>query len=856
MLGNIKGLTDEEVTLSREKYGDNSLVKEKTKGFLRKFFENLSDPIIKVLLFAVFIEVVFTLGRCNWLEVGGIITAVLIATMVSTVSEHGSEKAFLRMSEDNGAVTVCVVRNGQCVYVPINDVVVGDVICVSAGEVISADGEMIYGRISANQSALNGEGRDAVKTASGKSKKGDFSSERNVFRGSVVTEGEGLMRVEKVGKDTYYGMIAKDVQSETRESPLKLRLSHLASQISKIGYFMAFLVGITYLYFAFVVGNGFDIDKISVSFKNIPFAVNTLTHALTLMITVIVVAVPEGLPMMITVVLSANMKKMLRDNIMVKKLVGIETAGSMNILFTDKTGTLTTGKMTVEEIITCDGVYKSVISLRKSREAYRCLNLSALEGGEKISSGINATERAIFEFFKEELPEKAKIIEKSPFNSDKKLASVTLADKSRILVGAPEIITTACTESLCSDGTKQRFDKDDIIKKCRDHATKGERIVAVAIERGSVRSFVALIVLKDKIRKDVRESIENLDSAGVKVVMITGDSRETAVAIAKECGIMPRDCENGVLTHEEIEKMSDEELKARISGLYVVARALPRDKSRLVKLSQDLELVVGMTGDGINDAPSLKLADVGFAMGSGTDIAKGAGDIVILDDSLSAITKTVLYGRTIFKSIRKFISFQLMMNLTACGVSLIGQFIGIENPITIIQMLWINIIMDTLGGLAFAAEPPMEYYMLEKPKKRDEMILSKDMLNQILITGAYTLSLCVLFLSAPFFKSLFRGSLDDAYLLTGFYALFVFAGIFNCFNTRSERLSLFAGIGKNKPFLTILSFVAAIQLLMIYFGGAVFRSVPLSFREILNVILLSATVIPFDAVRRIIKKLS
>lgn len=856
MLANIKGLTAEEIILSREKYGDNSLVKEKTKGFLRKFFENLSDPIIKVLLLAVLAEIVFTLGRCNWWETGGIIAAVIIATTVSTVSEYGSEKAFLKMQEDNDAVSVSVIRNGQSLKIPINDIVVGDILYVCAGEAVSADGEIIYGKISVNQSALNGEGREALKIPGGKSKKDDFSSERNVFRGSLVTDGEGLIRVSAVGKDTYYGMVAKDVQSETRESPLKLRLSQLASQISKIGYFMAFLVGITYLFFTVVHNNGYDAEKITEAIKNIPFTVKTLTHALTLMITVIVVAVPEGLPMMITVVLSANMKKMLRDKIMVKKLVGIETAGSLNILFTDKTGTLTTGKTSVEEIICSDSSYKSVISLRKNNAVYRFLNILALEGGEKRLFGGNGTDKAVVDFFASERAEKVKIIEKNPFSSDKKFSSLTLSDKTKIFIGAPEIVAFNCKNTIKSDGNKSVFNKEDIVKKCRERASRGERIVAAAAEIDGTMHFICLIVLKDKIRSGVKEAIAELHSAGVKVVMITGDSRETAVAIAKECGILQGNGQNGVLTHDDIEKMSDEELKSELPTLKVVARALPRDKRRLVKLSQDLELVVGMTGDGINDAPSLKLADVGFAMGSGTDIAKNAGDIVILDDSLTAITKTVLYGRTIFKSIRKFISFQLMMNLTACGVSLIGQFVGIENPITIIQMLWINIIMDTLGGLAFAGEAPMKYYMLEKPKKRDEKILSRGMLNQIFLTGAYTLLLCILFLELPFFKSLFRPSANDAYFLTGFYALFVFSGIFNCFNTRSERLSLFAGIGKNKLFLLILSFVSIIQVLMIYFGGEVFRSVPLSFRELLNVILIAASVMPFDAIRRIIRKIS
>lgn len=856
MAANIKGLTQAEANLSREKHGDNSLVKEKNKGFIRKFFENLSDPIIKVLLFAVLVEIIFTFGHCNWWETGGIIAAVIIATTVSTVSEAGSEKAFLKMQENNSAVLVTAIRDGKSIKIPINDIVVGDAIYVSAGECVAADGEIIYGRITVNQSALNGEGREAVKYPGGKSKKEDFSSETEVFRGSVVTDGEGFLRVSRVGKDTYYGMVAKDVQSETRESPLKLRLSHLASQISKIGYFMAFLVGLTYLFFAFVADNGYDTDKIVDSFKNIPFTVSTLTHALTLMITVVVVAVPEGLPMMITVVLSANMKKMLSDNIMVKKLVGIETAGSMNILFTDKTGTLTTGKTQVEEILTCDNTYKNVFSLRKNRDIYRFLNILALEGGERIVGGGNSTDKALMEFFSSEKPEQIKITEKNIFSSEKKYASLTISGKTKIFIGAPEIISYSCTFSIDENGNKVSFNKDSIIKKCREHASRGERIVSVVLEEDGVKSFLALIILKDKIRSGVRESVEKLHSAGIKVVMITGDGKETAVAIAKESGIMPKMRENGVLTHDEMEKMSDEELKAVIPDLFVVARALPRDKSRLVRLSQELELVVGMTGDGINDAPSLKLADVGFAMGSGTDIAKGAADIVILDDSLTAITKTVLYGRTIFKSIRKFISFQLMMNLTACGVSLIGQFIGIENPITIIQMLWINIIMDTLGGLAFAGEAPMEYYMLEKPKKRDEKILSLDMLNQILLTGSYTLVLCVMFLRLPFFKSLFKSDVNDIYFMTGFYALFVFAGIFNCFNTRSDRLSFFSGLGKNKPFLIILSVVTVIQIFMIYFGAEVFRSAPLSFRELLNVFLLSATVIPFELIRRIIKKLS
>ena len=337
--------------------------------------------------------------------------------------------------------------------------------------------------------------------------------------------------------------------------------------------------------------------------------------------------------------------------------------------------------------------------------------------------------------------------------------------------------------------------------------------------------------------------------------MITGDAKETASSIAEECHIYNPSHGHIVLSSDEMRKMSDDEIKAIIPKLRVVARALPQDKTRLVRLSQELDLVVGMTGDGINDAPSLKLSDVGFAMGSGADIAKSASDIVILDNSLLAISKTVLYGRTIFKSIRKFISFQLVMNLCACGVSLVGQFVGIDTPITIIQMLWINIIMDTLGGLAFAGEAPLHYYMNEKPKSRVEPILTIEMLKRILFTGGYTLILSILFLTSPVIKNMYGGSAPTEKFYTAFYALFVFSGIFNCFTSRCERIWLFSNIEKNKMFVLIMTFICLIQCLMIYFGGAVFRCVPLRYYELSFAILLSSTVVPFEMIRRLFIKL-
>ncbi len=861
MIKNLTGLNSRQVLESREKHGANTLAKEKKKGFFRRFFENLNDPIIKILIIALVIEVVFTFGHCNLFEVFGIVAAILIATTVSTASELGSERAFLKMQNESNEASVKVMRGGNIDVIPSCELVVGDIAYLSAGERVMADGELIHGRISVDQSALNGESREESKYPEKTSGSWELSSKSCVFSGTLVTQGDGIMRVGRVGGDTFYGMVAKDVQSETRESPLKLRLSKLASQISKIGYVMAALVAIVYLFNAIVVDNGFSGVKILESVKDFKWIFATLMHALTLVITVIVVAVPEGLPMMITVVLSANMKKMLRDNVLVKKLVGIETAGSMNILFTDKTGTITTGEPQLERIETQCGTFKSLTALKKYPKLLHMLAANAHYNTDSYVTlgkivGGNGTDRAIAEFFKSEKPSEIKIEKKEPFSSDKKYSSVIFSDGTGYIKGAPELVIARSTLALSDSGDIIPFDRSNVEKRLYDSTSRGNRVVAVAYRHRDEDTyvFVALIVLKDMLRRDSREAIESIRQAGVKIVMLTGDGRETATAIAEECGILKNRDRDIVLTSAELSKMSDDEVKKIIPRLCVLARALPQDKTRLVRLSQELELVVGMTGDGINDAPSLKLADVGFAMGSGADIAKDAGDVVILNNSLYAINRTILYGRTIFKSIRKFILFQLVMNFAACGISILGQLLGVETPITIIQMLWVNIIMDTLGGLAFAGEPALEYYMKERPKRRDEPILTRDMLKRILIMGSYTLLMCVVFLKSEFFRGIFHGNNSDVRFLTAFYALFIFLGIFNSFAARCERLWVLSNIGKNKLFIFIMMLITAIQIFIIYKGGELFRSSPLSVSEISMTVLLALSIIPFDTARRMLTK--
>ena len=862
MSNKIKGLNEDEVRKSRELYGDNRLKREKKKSFFKRYIENLSDPIIKILLLALGVQIVFTIGDINYLEMGGIVIAILISTFVSTISEYRSEKAFEKLNSDALDAQYSVLRDGRVKKVNLSDLVIGDIVYLSSGEKIPADGEIINGKITVDQSTLNGESADVNKSA-GTDVNWDLSSKSKIFRGTLVTNGSCIFRVGRVGDSTYFGMVAKDVQTQTRESPLKIRLGKLAKQISKIGYAIAICVGVAYLFSEIVINNDFDVEKIISTVSDTRYIFKQLVGALTLMTTVIVVAAPEGLPMMITVVLSANMKRMIKDNILVKKLVGIETAGSMNILFSDKTGTITYGKPQFHKIISIYGSVSKISSLQNLGAIYDMLLINSryntdvmMENGELI--GGNSTDQVIFNLFKEENVKNYDIASKKSFTSDSKYSSVTLKNGKTLIKGAAELILGSCKYALDKNGNKIIFDKSTVLEEYVHSAELGERVVGVAYnETESLQDmiFVGLVVMKDKVRYDVVKSVRDVIKAGIQVVMITGDSKETASAIASECGIYNSSLGHIVLTSSELNKMTDDEVKKILPRLRVVSRALPQDKTRLVRISQEAQMVVGMTGDGINDAPSLKLADIGFAMGSGTDIAKSASDIVILNNSFTAISKTVLYGRTIFKSIRKFITFQLTMNLAACGISLLGQFVGVETPITIIQMLWINIIMDTLGGLAFSGEPPLQYYMNESPKSRNESILSVEMLYHIVFSGLYTLSICIVFLTSPVIRYMYGGSYPTDRFYTAFYALFIFFGIFNCICARSSRLWMLSNISKNKLFVLIMLLISAIQICMIYFGGNLFRCVPLEIQELNFVLLMSASIIPFEIIRRILFKL-
>ena len=853
----MNGLTDKEVINSRKKYGTNQIIGVKRDTFFKLLLESLGDPIIRILLIALGIKTIFLIKDFDWYETIGIVIAIIVASLISTLSEYGSSKAFERLQEESSKIKCKVKRNGQVKEILIDDIVKGDILVLNGGEKIGADGTIIKGSIDIDESSMNGEATTITKGIN------DI-----VYRGCIVYNGSANVLVNKIGNDTYYGKMVSKLGEKSDASPLKERLNSLAITISKLGYFGSLLVSISYLFNKIIISNNFELSKIIDTLTNISLLFAYILHALTLSVTIIVVSVPEGLPMMVTLVLSSNMKRMLKNNVLVRKLVGIETSGSLNILFTDKTGTLTKGKLEVTELLLANGTRYNDIN--KLSPNYKSLLTTSLiynneslfdETSNKIIGG-NITDKAILEFINTKKNPNIKELDKVYFNSKNKysLSIIEINNKKYKLVkGASEVILPKCNKYLDENNYKHLILNKEKITNYLDNITKkGIRVITIAYNTNPTKTLndlilVGFLLIKDDIRKESKEAIKLIKNGGIDVVMITGDNKNTATNIAREVGILTSN-KDIILDSNELNSLSDEEISRILPYLKVVSRALPEDKSRLVRIAKSNGLVVGMTGDGVNDAIALKKADIGFSMGSGTEVAKEASDIVILDDNILSIEKAILYGRTIFKSIRKFIIFQLTVNLCAVSISIIGPFIGIPTPVTVIQMLWINMVMDTLAGLAFSYEPALKEYMEEPPKKRNEDIINKYMLNEILITGIYSSILCIIFLKSPYINSLFRQTSDNTYLLTAFFGLFIFISIFNSFNARTNRLNILGNITKNKVFLIIISIVAIIQIIMIYYGGELFRTSGLNIKEFFIMIIISISVIPIDLLRKLYLK--
>ena len=581
-------------------------------------------------------------------------------------------------------------------------------------------------------------------------------------------------------------------------------------------------------------------------------------------------AVPEGLPMMLALVSSMNSGRLLAQNILVRHPDTIETAGYMNILFSDKTGTITEGKLSVVDFFLADGTLYSATgesdapdfaTMSESLKA-EMINGIGLNNDAMVADGTavgsNATDRALLDFLitRDSLDfDTTTITEKEQFNSATKFASVTVDSGKTYIKGAPEFILSDCYYYLDKDGNKQAF-TDDVKARFQDlsleQASRSMRLLAILETDGADKVLIGIVCIRDNVRSSIKETVETMNRAGVQVVMVTGDRKETAVAIAKEAGIYTDG--DLVLTHDELDALSDDEVKERLPKLKVVSRALPMDKKRLVQAAQDLDMVAGMTGDGVNDSPALKSADVGFSMGDGTEVAREASDIVILNNSLTSIEKAVLYGRTMSKSVAKFIIFQLTVNVTTIAMSLLSPLLGLKEPFTIIQILWINLIMDTLAALAFGEEPTLERYMDEKPIAKKANILTSYMKTAIGTASVFITLVCLALLkNIGGIQDFITNGTGNFEMVTTFtFTVFIYAIIFNSLNTRSTGFNVFEHIGENKKFSIVMISIAIVQTLIIQFGGKVFSTVPMDLKHYGLALAIAALIIPIDMIRKAI----
>lgn len=860
---NKNGLTSDEVIKNRKKYGNNSLTKKNNDTFFKLLLETLSDPIIKILLIALGIKTIFLIKDFDWYETVGIVIAIMVASLISSISEYGSMRAFNKLTEETSLIKVRAKRDNKVIEIPINDVVYNDIILLGEGDKVPADGIIVSGTIAVDESMLDGEAKEKYKKTCIDINK--IEDDNKVYMSSVVYNGSALMLVTQVGDNTIYGKLAQELQEKEDPSPLKLRLTELAKNISRIGYVASFLVAFSFLFNKIFILNEFNISMILSTLTNYKIMFSYILEAMTLCVTIIVVAVPEGLPMMITLVLSSNMKTMLKNNVLVRKLMGIETAGNINVLFTDKTGTLTNGKLEVVGILSSS---LEEIDIKKLNSRMKELFMDSLSvnnesvydtKNNKIIGG-NITDKAILNYVKL-YKSKAKVINRMPFSSEKKYMFTkidNMGNKIKLIKGAPEVIINASNSYYDEFGIKKNIsDKNKILSKVKELSGSKLRLIAMAISddifvTDNLKNITLLgfIVLADSIRENVLEGINLVKSASIQTIMITGDNKETAVSIARELNLI-ESADDIVITSDKLDKMTNEDIIKIFPKIRVIARAMPSDKSRLVNIAHEQGMVCGMTGDGVNDAPALKKADVGFAMGSGTEVAKEASDIVILDNNFMSIAQSVLYGRTIFKSIRKFIICQLTINLCSLTVSIIGPFIGIPVPITVVQMLWINMIMDTLSGLAFSYEPALNDYMKEPPKKKSDHIINRYMISQILVTGIYSSIICIFFMKSSIINNIYT----PISKLTAFFGLLIFISIFNALSARTNRLNIIANIKKNKVFIAIIGFITIVQIFIIYKGGDLFRTHGLNMKEFIIMFILSISVLPVDFIRKIIIKM-
>ena len=880
------GLSEDEVQINRAKYGDNLLTPPKRPSLWKLYLEKFQDPVVKVLLVAAIFSLIISFIEQEFAETIGIIFAILLATGIGFFFEYDANKKFDLLNAVNEETLVKVIRAGKVREIPRKDVVVGDIIILETGEEIPADGELIEAlSLQVNESNLTGEPVVEKTTNEAEFDLEATYSSNLVMRGTTVVDGHGMMKVIKVGDATEIGKVARQsTEQSTEPTPLNIQLTKLANLIGKVGFTIAiatFLIFVTKDLYHYIGANEINgwhsyVDIAQIVLKYFMMAV-----------TLIVVAVPEGLPMSVTLSLALNMRRMLATNNLVRKMHACETMGAITVICTDKTGTLTQNLMQVHEPkfyalkeakVLGDDFTSKLVSEGISVNSTAFLEDSEEQG--KLKGVGNPTEVALLLWLNSlgrdylAIREKSKVIDQLTFSTERKymatlVHSGQIGKKVLYIKGAPEIVLSKCKEVVLSDGqvSAQDYKKtiDEQLMTYQNMAMRtlgfaykivddNEDADCVALVSANDLNFLGVVAISDPIREDVPAAVAKCQSAGIGIKIVTGDTPGTATEIARQIGLWTaEDTERNRITGVAFAELTDEEALERVRDLKIMSRARPTDKQRLVQLLQQKGEVVAVTGDGTNDAPALNHAQVGLSMGTGTSVAKEASDITLLDDSFNSIGTAVMWGRSLYKNIQRFIVFQLTINFVALLIVLIGAFMGTELPLTVTQMLWVNLIMDTFAALALASIPPSEKVMNDKPRKSDDFIITKPMRYNII--GVGTIFLAVL-MGLIFYFTDAAGAMS-VHDLTIFFTFFVMLQFWNLFNARvfGTTDSAFKGLSKSYGMELVVLAILGGQFCIVQFGGDIFRTEPLNFHTWVVIIATSSLVLWIGEIIRLVRRL-
>ena len=882
------GLTDEQVRKSRDEHGVNLLTPPKRPSLWKLYLEKFEDPVVRVLLVAALFSLIISIVENEYAETIGIIVAILLATGIGFFFEYDAGKKFDLLNAVNEETLVKVIRNGHVQEIPRKDVVVGDIVVLETGEEVPADGELLEAiSLQVNESNLTGEPVVTKTTV-----EADFDEEatyasNRILRGTTVVDGHGTMRVEAVGDATEIGKVARQsTEQNTEPTPLNIQLTKLANLIGKIGFSVA---GLAFLiFFVKDVVLVYDFSSFHTFRDWLPALQATLQYFMMAVTTLIVVSVPEGLPMSVTLSLALNMRRMLSTNNLVRKMHACETMGAITVICTDKTGTLTQNLMQVHEPnfygLKNNGQLGNDDLSKLVMEGISANSTAFLEEevtGEKPKGVGNPTEVALLLWLNSQgcdylaLREKATVIDQLTFSTERKfmatlVQSPLIGKKVLYVKGAPEIVLGKCKDVML-DGKRvdaveyrstveaQLLNYQNMAMRTLGFAFKivddAEASDCVSLVAENDLSFLGVVAISDPIRPDVPAAVAKCQSAGIGVKIVTGDTPGTATEIARQIGLWkPEDTEKNRITGAAFAELTDEEALDRVMDLKIMSRARPTDKQRLVQLLQQKGAVVAVTGDGTNDAPALNHAQVGLSMGTGTSVAKEASDITLLDDSFNSIGTAVMWGRSLYKNIQRFIVFQLTINFVALFIVLLGSLVGTTLPLTVTQMLWVNLIMDTFAALALASIPPSESVMKEKPRKSTDFIITKSMRYYILGMG---FAFLVLLMGMLFWFNSEEGGMTT-YRLTVFFTFFVMLQFWNLFNARvfGTSDSAFKGISKSYGMELIILAILGGQILIVQFGGAVFRTVPLDFMTWMTIVVSTSFVLWIGELVRLIRRLT